>query len=147
MNKTVIDLHIISFLLLIVVGLEIMHFAGYKVTVYYITSGKYKHSGQFWLPYKKSFNLYNLWIKFICIESGLAFLIVDPNVWSDFSRTTLVILKTPRNNLYRVWINSAFVCAPIGSLLCWTLIKLPNPPNRFFKSIDYIDIEYTHWYL
>lgn len=100
---------------------------------------------KFWLPcYKKSFNLYNLWIKFICVESGLAFLIVDPNVWSDFSRTTLVILKTPRNNLYRVWINSAFVCAPIGSLLCWTLIKLPNPPNKFFKSIVYIDIEYTH---
>lgn len=46
MNKTVIDLHIVSFLLLIVVGREIMHFAGYKVTVYYITSGKYKHSGQ-----------------------------------------------------------------------------------------------------
>lgn len=45
MNKIVIDLYIVFFLLLIVVGWEIMYFVGYKVIVYYIISGKYKYSG------------------------------------------------------------------------------------------------------
>lgn len=100
---------------------------------------------KFWLfCYKKSFNLYNFWIKFICIEFGLVFLIVDLNVWLDFLCMIFVILKIFRNNLYCVWINSVFVCVFIGFLLCWMLIKFFNFLNKFFKSIVYIDIEYMY---